>query len=125
MSTTFMNRARGMLLRDEPVAAVAPVKSVKKISTPHHAVSIVPGDRCCQAARELAGTRFLSREAPVLPLKKCSSFSCQCRYEHHTDRRAGPRRARDIGVAVDGWLETERRAAVGRGRRQTDKPQKP
>ncbi len=124
MSTTLIERARGMIFRDEPVAAVAPVKSVKKISTTHHAVSIVPGHHCCHQARELAGTRFLSREAPVLPLKNCGSDSCRCRYEHHTDRRAGPRRARDMGVAMDGWLEVDRRAEVGRGRRQADKPKK-
>jgi hypothetical protein len=113
-----------MIFRDEPVAPVAPAKSVKKISTAHHAVSIVPGYRCCHEARELAGTRFLSREAPALPLKNCGSGNCSCRYEHHEDRRSGPRRARDMGVAMDGWLEVDRRAEVGRGRRQTDKPKK-
>ena len=124
MSNTLISRARGMIFRDEPVAAVTPAKSVKKISTTHHAVSIVPGYRCCHEVRELAGTRFLSREAPALPLKNCSSDSCSCRYEHHTDRRGGPRRARDMGVAMDGWLEVDRRAEVGRGRRQADKPKK-
>jgi hypothetical protein len=124
VSTTILNRARSMIFRDEPVAPVAPVKSVKKISAAHHAVSIVPGYRCCHEARELAGTRFLSREAPALPLKNCGSDNCSCRYEHHEDRRGGPRRARDMGVAIDGWLEIDRRAEVGRGRRQSDKPKK-
>jgi hypothetical protein len=29
-----------------------------------------------------------------------------------------------MGVAMDGWLELDRRADVGRGRRQADKPKK-
>jgi hypothetical protein len=70
----------------------------------------------------LQGTRFLSREAPALPLKNCVNDECTCHYAHHDDRRIGPRRARDMGVAVDGWLEKDLRVGAVRGRRKTDKP---
>jgi hypothetical protein len=70
----------------------------------------------------MEGQRFLSREAPQLPLKDCASASCTCRYQHHEDRRRGPRRARDMGVAMDGWMETDQRVEKGRGRRKIDKP---
>ena len=95
---------------------------VKKISTPYHAVSVVPGPVCCSAAKEMEGRRFLSREAPVLPLKKCDRASCQCRYEHHEDRRKGPRRARDFGVSIAAWdTDDDRRQKGKRGRRKDDR----
>lgn len=118
---TLIARARGLFGRsvaDEPKADAG--KPVRK-STAFHAVSIVPGPRCCAPARELVGRRFLSREAPVLPLAGCGN-DCTCRYEHHEDRRRNSRRARDLGVAVDGWVEEERREdGKGRGRRKTDR----
>jgi hypothetical protein len=123
VATTFFDRARGLLQRDEPVAAAKPDKPVaKKMTQTFHAVSIQPGRNCCYEARALEGQRFLSREAPPLPLKDCSSASCTCRYQHHEDRRRGPRRARDMGVAMDGWVETDQRVHQGRGRRKTDNP---
>ena len=122
MATTFFDRARGMFLRDEPVAAAKPDKPVaKKMTQTFHAVTIQPGRNCCHEARALQGQRFLSREAPPLPLKNCSSGNCECHYQHYDDRRAASRRARDMGVAVDGWTETDLRAQKGRGRRKVDK----
>ena len=120
MVTTIIGRARGMFTRDEPAAAT-PVKPVKKPEQNFHAVSVQPGRNCCHGARVLKGQRFLSREAPQLPLKNCMNEECTCHYEHHDDRRRTPRRARDMGVAIDGWLESERRGGSFRGRRKTDK----
>jgi len=38
--------------------------------------------------------RFLSDEAPRLPLTQCSAgASCSCAYKHHAARRGPPRRA--------------------------------
>jgi len=91
------------------------------MSVAYHAVAIMPGHRCCAAAQDLRGQRFLSREAPPLPLKECDRADCSCRYEHFDDRRAKPRRARDMGVSVDGWLEDERRKPIKRGRRASDR----
>lgn len=54
-----------------------------------HSVSIQSGEGGrCEAARALAGQRFLSTEAPPLPLADCSKpDDCRCRYSKHGDRR--------------------------------------
>jgi hypothetical protein len=121
MAATFLNRARGMLGLPDPstVTAKPALQPVKKPPTTWHAVSVVPGSRCCAAAKQLEGQRFLSKDAPVLPLKNCAREECTCHYQHHEDRRKGPRRAREMGVAIDGWVEEERRLPK-RGRRKTD-----
>jgi hypothetical protein len=120
VASTFFDRARGMFLRDEQAAKAAAKPVAKKITQTFHAVSIEPGRHCCQEARALEGHRFLSREAPSLPLRNCPNDNCECHYQHFDDRRAGPRRARDMGVAIDGWTESDLRAQKGRGRRKTD-----
>lgn len=122
MTTSLFDRARGMFSRNELAAAdKAPKPVAKKVMQTFHAVSIQPGRLCCHEARALQGQRFLSREAPPLPLKNCTCDNCTCLYQHHDDRRAGPRRARDMGVAIDGWTEVDQRSQQGRGRRKTDK----
>jgi hypothetical protein len=122
VTSSIFDRARGLFVRDTPAAADGAAKPVaKKITQKFHAVTIETGRHCCREARELHGQRFLSREAPSLPLKNCSSENCECHYQHHDDRRDRPRRARDLGVAMDGWTETDLRAQKGRGRRKTDK----
>jgi hypothetical protein len=64
-----------------------------------HAVTIVPGAAACDAAQELRGRRFLSSAAPRLPLAGCTNRDqCQCKYQHHADRRGNPRRASDGGA---------------------------
>ncbi|HQR49572.1 MAG TPA: hypothetical protein PL152_09555 [Steroidobacteraceae bacterium] len=117
MSDVF-KRAKALFGRGEPEENAPP--PVKKPVNPWHAVSIVPGARACDAAKALRGQRFLSRGAPALPLKNCSIGSCTCRYEHYEDRRKGPRRASEIGVAIDGYDEKERRSSGKRGRRIKD-----
>ena len=118
MAATFFARAKGIFGSPAPEPAKPAVAVKKPVS--HHAVSIAPGQRCCTGARELRGQRFLSREAPMLPLASCDRTECTCRYEHHEDRRKGPRRARDMGVAVDGWIEKDNRLGEKRGRRKSD-----
>ena len=121
MASSFLDRARGLLgLQKQPSkVADSVVPAGKRPPATWHAVSIVAGPRCCAAARELDGQRFLSKEAPPLPLPDCKRTDCSCHYQHHDDRRKGPRRARELGVAVDGWVEDERRTPA-RGRRKAD-----
>jgi hypothetical protein len=88
------------------------------LTNPYHAVTIVPGATCCGAARNLRTQRFLSREAPPLPLAACTVSPCRCSYKHYDDRRTKPRRASDRIGQPALWSGTERRAASGR--RQTD-----
>jgi hypothetical protein len=85
----------------------------------YHCVEIVAGPGGCKAAVELKKTRLLSADAPRLPLATCDTpGQCNCRYRHHDDRRAGPRRGAETGTSVRPWTQTNRRKA--RGRRDSD-----
>lgn len=95
---------------------------VRQRPSPYHAVSVQAGPRACKEARALADKRYLSDEAPSLPLPTCDARVCTCRYRHHSDRRSGePRREADIGiVSMEGkWSGLERRRT--RGRRREDR----
>lgn len=88
---------------------------IAKKSTPYHAVSIKFADNACQAAREMSGKRFLSGAAPRLPLPDCNVLECECRFTHHTDRRAGPDRRSPfrggMGLTGDTGKHAEERRA--------------
>jgi hypothetical protein len=84
-----------------------------------HAVSVVARGAACEQALALRDRRFLSKEAPGLPLPDCPFRErCKCTYRHHTDRRAGPRRSGDESGLRSTRTTDERRA--GRGRRTSD-----
>ena len=85
----------------------------------YHAVSVLSGPNACAAAKQLKNVRALSAEAPRLPLADCDRpGACRCTYRHHDDRRAGPRRAKELGQLADPWAMTDRRRSIGR--RETD-----
>jgi hypothetical protein len=85
-----------------------------------HAVSIVTPTSCCSAASELRNHRFLSKDAPRLPLAGCPSpETCRCIYRHYADRRGKPRRGNDRGDPPKGGNPTSERRGR-RGRRSTD-----
>ncbi len=117
MATDVFKRARALFGRGEPEPK--PVAAKKPVNR-FHAVTIATGARACQAALALRDRRFLSSEAPPLPLKACDCSSCTCRYEHYDDRRKTGRRARDLGVSIDGYDGSEKRTKAKRGRRQSD-----
>lgn len=94
-----------------------PVVKPKTVN-PYRAVSIIPGKQACAAAYRFKGLRFLSRQAPRLPLPSCDLSHCDCRFKHHPDRRAGPRRRSDEGLMSAAWSGKERRRSGGR--RSTD-----
>jgi hypothetical protein len=87
-----------------------------------HAVSIMSAGECCEAARGLLKGRYLSAEAPRLPLAYCSDpTACRCAYRHHTDRRGPPRRREDlIGLKAGAFNGQERRDKPDR--RKADEP---
>jgi len=58
-----------------------------------HGVAISPCRDACDSARRLWNTRYLSKEAPRLPLADCNRRPCRCRFIHYVDRRTGDRRA--------------------------------
>ena len=84
-----------------------------------HGVSIRAGEGCaCDAVISIENVRFLSDDAPMLPLNECSDPArCRCTYVHYDDRRTEPRRETDIGLPAR-RIENDRR--VGQGRRITD-----
>jgi hypothetical protein len=85
-----------------------------------HSVSLVIKANSCEAAQACRGKRFLSKQAPRLPLAECTApGSCPCAYKHHNDRRGNPRRKSEVtGLKRTNTSTTERRAT--RGRRETD-----
>ena len=117
MSEGLFKRAKSLFGRNEPEPA--PVVA-RKAPSRFHAVTIAPGRHACAEARALLDQRFLSRDAPPLPLKGCGTPQCECRYEHYDDRRKGNRRAHDLGVSIDGFEGSEQRRPSKRGRRQAD-----
>ncbi len=93
-------------------------RQVARVEHLFHGIEVIPGKRCCPAARALAKRRILSSEAPRLPLQACTNPNhCTCTYKHFTDRRTEARREWDIGLP-ERFRVDERR--TGRGRRVTD-----
>jgi len=117
MAADLFKRAKALFGREAPEPGPA---EQRKAPNRFHAVTIAPGLRACKEARALQGQRFLSRDAPPLPLKNCGSPQCECHYEHYDDRRKGHRRAHDLGVSIDGYEGSEQRQKSKRGRRQAD-----
>ena len=85
-----------------------------------HAVSIETHKVDCTAAVKCRGKRFLSREAPALPMPECSHPQlCECIYRHFADRRIKARRRNEIGgLAPASKVAYDQR--TGNGRRQSD-----
>jgi hypothetical protein len=85
----------GKTTREDSVKKSVPKAKVIP-STPgndYRAVSVARGVRCCSAANEIAGKRYLLREAPRLPLVKCTMpANCSCKFRKDSDRRDGERR---------------------------------
>jgi hypothetical protein len=95
------------------------MKSSGTKKTPWHAVTIATRNTSCEAARALRATRFLSAQAPHLPLPECTApNACPCAYRHYDDRRGQPRRQSELTGLKRGNVTQERRGA--RGRRETD-----
>lgn len=81
-----------------------------------HAISIVAGPNACAQVTALKDVRLLSVEAPRLPVVGCTNpDGCRCKFQHHEDRRAGPRR---IGLRTlmqeDFSADANRRRSLGR-----------
>ena len=82
---------------------------------PWHAVSVAGEPGACPAAKGLRDKRFLSDEAPPLPLPECSSpLRCKCIYVHYLDRRTNARRETDRGRFPRPRLGKEMRKRNGR-----------
>jgi len=88
---------------------------VHRVTNPYHAVSILAGPACHRTAERYIGQRFLSTEAPPLPLPSCDANACLCRYAHHADRRmVADRRNRDVWNRNPAVFRQDRRESGGR-----------
>lgn len=84
----LLDAAKRRLGVAEPEADATPApREHVRLTNPWHAVVIQAGPKRCRAAEALAGQRFLSKEAPKLPLRDCTEPQCTCRYRHYDDRR--------------------------------------
>jgi hypothetical protein len=96
-------------IHDKPRDVITPAGVSKR----WHAVAIRPKGSSCEAVQACRSARYLSKEAPRLPLAQCtSSDTCTCVYKHHADRRSQPRRQDEKG-------ELRRNAKVSQERRST------
>ena len=78
---------------------------------------MVPGASACEAAQRMRDKRFLTREAPRLPLKDCDhQDKCQCKYQHLPDRRGEPRRGTDSSYGAAPKAATPERRRPGERR---------
>ena len=89
---------------------------------PYQAASIHAYEGACEAAKDLQGKRYLSAEAPVIPLENCTAGKCHCVYRHHDDRRSGEKDRRKRHLQDDGSLEPpdQGNRRFSPGRRATD-----
>jgi hypothetical protein len=93
---------------------------MKKGASKWHAVTVVLHSTSCAAATLCRNARYLSHEAPRLPLPQCTDRpGCRCTYRHFEDRRVSTRRTEDLrnGVKPDAPRENRRGS---RGRRARD-----
>jgi len=85
------------------------------------AVSILATESSCDAAKALRAFRFLSAEAPRLPLLECTCYdSCPCAYKHHADRRSYTRRKDESTGLRRAKPRVGQERRILRGRRITD-----
>ncbi len=81
----------------------------------------VNADTCCQAAKDIAGQRFLEKDVPKLPLDGCDVQECRCAFQRFDDRRSEPRRLSDVGFDIASQLhDEENRTSAAPGRRDDD-----
>jgi hypothetical protein len=106
-----------MWKKSQPAAPVAPKPKAK-----WHAVSVSSEAGSCFPARLLKGLRFLSTEAPPLPLTECTQpASCTCTYKKYNDRRAELRRSHEISGIRSPSPENDQRTTRGRRKRDLAK----
>jgi len=80
----------------------------------HHAVSVKRGRDACEQVLALGDRRFLPAQLGSLPLAGCTSTNCQCKFEHHPDRRDS-----DGDNRAPTALRSELYAASGKPERRT------
>jgi hypothetical protein len=93
LTVYFKSKSAGKNTTKTPTAGRIAKPGAKKSALAHDGGTGYPGvaiklcTNACGAARELQNSRYLSGEAPKLPLPNCSKSDCACKYAHFSDRR--------------------------------------
>jgi hypothetical protein len=93
----------------------APVRVPKHAPGNFHCVELRYPSDACDAVKRIGEMRFLSGEAPQIPLPGCDAAHCSCRYVHHKDRRHQDRR-NPVAYQGQGSSGGERRTKKDRRR---------
>jgi hypothetical protein len=109
----FLKRSKANLS-----STLKPVSATSKRKKEFGAVSIKIGPRACSAAQYLRGKRFLSHQAPALPLSKCDISDCQCKYDYYKDRRSEDDRRFPSAIMQSVFSDKEKRDNPKLGRRK-------
>lgn len=108
----------------EKTRTTAPRPPAGKPDTRYHAVSLKFPPSACDAAKAMEGERYLSAEAPNIPLPECDAATCKCRYVHHKDRRGRDDRRNPwgpgFGGSSTGSYEQEQRKSGERRNESSD-----
>ncbi len=64
-------------------------KKTSSLNTQWKAVKVKTGLMCCKPVENMRGKVYLIADTPEFPLKDCKVKSCECKYIHMDDRRAG------------------------------------
>ena len=109
-----------MIMKPQRSGHLGSVETARE-SKQWHAVSIVTKGSSCEAARAARNTRYLSAEAPRLPLADCTKpEACSCSYKHYADRRTETRRADDDEGALSRGTSPGPERRLQRDRRKSD-----
>jgi hypothetical protein len=101
-------------------SALAARRNAHNTQNSFHCVEVFTGVHGCEAAQLLVNSRFLSDEAPRLPVSGCTAIKCTCSYIHHEDRREEDDRRYPFGqwARVPPTIAGERRSRTERRKSQ-------
>jgi hypothetical protein len=108
--------------RDPSIKGRSRKIAANRPSGPYQAVSIKHGSCACSGVELYTGKRYLTSEAPLLPIPSCDADQCKCRYVRHRDRRMADERRNLYSIqaelyAADGKVDRRRNP----GRRKSDR----
>jgi hypothetical protein len=110
---------------DRPATQAAKSTNPASKSSEFHAVAINCDDSACDAAKALLGKRFLSDEAPHLPLDDCTAPACECRFRHYADRRNPKNRRSQFSAGIGDTGVHKQEERTGNKDRRSDPDDEP
>jgi hypothetical protein len=104
----------GTIGREQIKSPKPPARKLASGEGDFRAVEVSARVLCCEAARQVAGKRYLLRKAPQVPLMGCTMpTTCSCMFLKSKDRRDGDRRL--LGAGTSRWFTgVDARKYVGR-----------